>query len=454
MAGSLSAPAAPQFSLFCGCPTAIQEFLASAAPNRTTTCDLRVSLQCPAGLNSAAPTRLGSMARIFLKPRKARPFLGRHPWVLDSAIERIEGAPADGAIVDLYTDRAQWLARGIYNGQSRIRVRLYTWNERQALDETFWRYKLETAVRWRRQLYADDPATAVRLVYSEADGMSGLIVDRYGEYLVLQVTALAIAQRLDQIVPHLAELVRPRGMIVRTDREMVRLERLSLADSVAWGEAPEGPVFIVEHGLRYGVDLGAGQKTGFFLDQRDNRRAASTYFDGRKVLDLFCYSGGFALCSAALGGATEVLGIDSSPKAVALARANAELNGLSNVRFDVGDGFKALESFATENRRFGGIVLDPPKFARNRQAVEEALRAYHHLNRLAAELLEPDGILVTCSCSGHVTREDFLHMLADVAQRTGRDIQVLEQRGAAPDHPISASCLESEYLKCFICRVA
>ncbi|MEX2560887.1 MAG: class I SAM-dependent rRNA methyltransferase, partial [Pirellulales bacterium] len=215
----------------------------------------------------------------------------------------------------------------------------------------------------------------------------------------------------------------------------------------------DGPVFISEHGIRYGVDLEAGQKTGFYLDQRDNRKAAAGYVQGRRLLDLFCYSGGFALCGKLLGGAAEVWGIDTSAKAIALAKANAELNGASQVRFDVGDVFQSLESLLSENQRFGAVVLDPPKFARNRQAVDQALRAYHQLNRMAVELLEPDGILVTCSCSGHVSREDFLHLLAGVSQRTGRQIQVLEQRGAAADHPVSATCLETEYLKCFICRV-
>ena len=392
------------------------------------------------------------MSRVILKPRKARPFHGRHPWVLDSAIDRVEGAPADGDVVELISDRKQWVARGVINGQSRIRVRLYTWQEQEALDDAFWRRRLESAIRWRERLFPDQQAAAVRLVSSEADGLSGLVVDRYADYLVVQVTALAIARRLDRLVPMLAELVRPRGILLRSDREMARLEKLATPDEWAWGQAPEGPVFIGEHGVRYGLDLAGGQKTGFFIDQRDNRLAAAGYFRGRRVLDLFCYTGGFALCAAA-HGAGETLGIDSSAKAIALAKANAELNGLAKVRFEAADGFKSLEALAADGRRFGAVVLDPPKFARNRQGVAEALRAYHHLNRQAVGLLEPDGILTTCSCSGHVSREDFLHMLAEVAQRSGRDIQVLEQRGAAADHPTSVSCLESEYLKCFICRV-
>ncbi|MEX0713526.1 MAG: class I SAM-dependent rRNA methyltransferase [Pirellulales bacterium] len=392
------------------------------------------------------------MPQVVLKPRKARPFHGRHPWVLDSAIERVEGGPANGDVVDLVSDRGQWLARGVFNGRSRIRVRLYTWTESENLDEAFWRRRLQTALRWReRWLGADD--AAVRLVYSEADGLSGLVVDRYAGHLVLEVTALAMAARLDAIKPIVADLARPRGIVLRTERGAVKLEGIELLEGTIWGEPPAGPVFISEHGIRYGVDLETGQKTGFYLDQRDNRKAAAGYVQGRRLLDLFCYSGGFALCGKLLGGAAEVWGIDTSAKAIALAKANAELNGASQIRFDVGDAFQSLESLLSENQRFGAVVLDPPKFARNRQAVEQALRAYHQLNRMAVELLEPDGILVTCSCSGHVSREDFLHLLAGVSQRTGRQIQVLEQRGAAADHPVSATCLETEYLKCFICRV-
>ncbi len=213
-------------------------------------------------------------------------------------------------------------------------------------------------------------------------------------------------------------------------------------------------MFIEEHGIRYGVELTGGQKTGFFLDQRENRRAAAAYVRGRRVLDLFCYSGGFSLAAHVLGQARQVLGIDSSERAIALAQANAALNGMDNVAFEEGDCFKRLEQLIAAGERFGLVVLDPPKFARNREAVPEALRAYHHLNRLAVQVLEPSGTLVTCSCSGHVSREDFLFMLADVAQRTDRNIQILDQRGAAPDHPVAATCLESEYLKCCIARVA
>ena len=393
------------------------------------------------------------MTQVILKPRKARPFYGRHPWVLDSAIDRVEGAVADGDVVDLCSDKGKFIARGIFNGRSRIRVRLYTWNVTEALDEAFWRGRVESAVRFREQLGYNDPRGSARLVFSEGDGLSGLIVDRYADFLAVQVTALAMAVRLPQLVPMLAELTHTQGIVIRTERGVSRAEGLELRDGPYWGRLPDGPLLIVDHGLTYELDLSEGQKTGFYLDQRENRVAAAGYFRGRRVLDMFCYSGGFAMAAAALGGAADVLGVDTSQRAVTLAWANAERNGLKNVRFQCGDGFKTLESLIEAGERFGGVVLDPPKFARSRHAVDEALRAYHWLNRLGVTLLEPGGILITCSCSGHVTREDFQEMLMGVAQQTGREIQVLEQRGASPDHPISVACLETEYLKCFICRV-
>ncbi|MGA7702105.1 MAG: class I SAM-dependent rRNA methyltransferase [Thermoguttaceae bacterium] len=410
------------------------------------------------------------MPQVILKPRKARPFYARHPWVLDSAIDRVEGDPADGDVVDLLGDKGKFIARGIFNSRSRIRVRLYTWDADTPLDDAFWRRRIAAALELRSQLGYDDPQGGTRLIFSEGDGLSGLIVDRYADYLAVQVTAQAMAVRLPQIVPMLVEMLHPRGIMLRTERGVSRTEGIELRDG-PWGtvpafasaktglspspcgQPPDGPLLIVDNGLKYEVDLAEGQKTGFYLDQRENRVAAAGYLRDRRVLDMFCYSGGFALAASALGHAREVLGVDTSERAVTLAQANAQRNRLENVRFQQGDGFETLESLLAASERFGGVILDPPKFARSRGAVDEALRAYHWLNRLGVSLLEPGGILVTCSCSGRVTREDFLYMLVGVAQQTRREIQILDQRGASPDHPVSAACLESEYLKCFICRV-
>ena len=394
-----------------------------------------------------------------LKPRKARPFFGRHPWVLDAAIASVSEHPADGDVVDLTTEHGEFIARGILNSRSRIRIRLYTWREDEPLDAAFWKSRIAAAVELRRTLGYLDVDGGCRLINSEADGLSGLIVDRYGRHLVVSLTALAMERRVDELLPLLVDVCGPQSVLVRADDAMAKREGLILPTGAGgdvlktWGDVPTEPIFISEHGVRYGVDLTSGQKTGFYLDQRENRRAAAAYLRGRRVLDVCTYAGGFALAAAKLGGAHDVLGIDSSARAVALARANAELNGLSNVRFEPGDCFKALGTLRSEGRTFDAVVLDPPKFAAGRGQVEEALRAYERLNTSAVNLLEPGGILVTCSCTGSVSREDLLYVLASVGARTKRPVQVLETRGAAPDHPVAASCLETEYLKCFICRV-
>jgi 23S rRNA (cytosine1962-C5)-methyltransferase len=393
-------------------------------------------------------------ATIVLKPKRARPFFGRHPWVLDSAVLRVDGAPADGAVVDLATHDGQFVGRGLWNATSRLRVRLYAFDAATKLDDALWQARIEAAVGLRRTLGLDDPAGAARLVNSEGDDLSGLIVDRYGDYLAVQVTALAMASRLDTICDTLQTLVAPRGILLRgAERGLAKLEGLHLADRLVRGSAPAGPIFVHEHGLRFGVDLAEGQKTGYYLDQRDNRHAAARYARGRRVLDMFCYSGGFSVAAAVTGRAASVLAVDSSAKAATLAKANADLNGAANVVVETADAFEKLDALLAGGERFGMVVLDPPKFARSRASLDDALRAYHRINRAALGLLEPGGILVTCSCSGSVSRDDFLQMLAGVAQRGRRPIQLLECRGAAPDHPVSASCLEGEYLKCVIARV-
>jgi 23S rRNA (cytosine1962-C5)-methyltransferase len=393
-------------------------------------------------------------ATVLLKPKRARPFFGRHPWVLDSAVLRVEGSPADGAVVDLATHDGTFVARGLWNAASRLRVRLYAFDPAVKLDDALWRARLEAAVALRRTLGLDDRAGAARLVNSEGDDLSGLIVDRYGDFLAVQVTALAMAQRLESIADQLVDIVGPRGILLRgAERGLSKLEGLQLPDRVIRGAAPSGPIFVAEHGLKFGVDLTEGQKTGYYLDQRDNRHAAARYARGRRVLDMFCYSGGFAVAAAVAGGARSVLAVDSSAKAAALAKANADLNGAANVTVETADAFEKLDALRAAGERFGMVVLDPPKFARSRAALDDALRAYHRINRVAIDMLEPGGVLVTCSCSGSVSREDFLQMLGGVAQRARRPLQILECRGAAPDHPVSASCLEGEYLKCVIARV-
>ncbi|HMC64076.1 MAG TPA: class I SAM-dependent rRNA methyltransferase [Gemmataceae bacterium] len=391
--------------------------------------------------------------RVILRPRRAQPFYGRHPWVYAGAIAAVEGEPADGDPVDVYSHAGSFIARGLFNSKSKIRVRLYSWAADVPLDRAFFQERLATAIRLRRDILGlDGSGRACRLVFSEADGLSGLTVDRYARWLVVQFTALGLARRREMLADLLVELVQPHGIYLRTERGIGRLEGLELRDGPLWGQMPAGPVIIEENGLRFLVNLGEGQKTGFYLDQRDNRAAVARFAAGRRVLDAFCYTGGFGL-HAARAGAREVLGIDASEPALALARENARLNGLDQVTFIADDVFDQLAALAAAGRRFDLLILDPPKFARARHAVEEALRGYRRLQTLALQLLDPDGILVTCCCSGLISAGMLDDLLAQVAVKERRDVQILEHRGQAADHPVSVACLESSYLKCIISRV-
>lgn len=400
------------------------------------------------------PGPLDSLPKIVLKARRAQPFFSRHPWVFSGAIERAEGSPAPGDEVLLTTDRGEPIARGLFNPNSNIQVRLYGWELDVPLDEAFWSLRLDEAIRLRRdKLRLVAPNAACRLVFSEADGLSGLVVDRYGDWLAVQLTSLALASRRELLVRLLAEKLAPAGIWLRTERGIREAEGLEIADGLLAGAAPSRPIYIEEHGLRYGVDLVEGQKTGFFLDQRDNRREFVRYLTPGRLLDLCCYSGGFAMNALRHGGIREVVAVDISEPALTTARANAELNGLSHpIRFERSDAFKALEALRGAGERFEAVVLDPPKLARHARGVTEALRGYHSLNRLALEVLADDGILVTCSCTGHVAREAFEEMLADAARSARRKLQILETRGAAPDHPVAVSCPETAYLKCYVAR--
>jgi 23S rRNA (cytosine1962-C5)-methyltransferase len=390
--------------------------------------------------------------RVILQPRRARPFYGRHPWVYAGAIAAVEGAPGDGDVVDLLSHTGHFVARGLYNSRSKIRVRLYTWDADVPLDRTFFRKQLENAIHLRRLLGLEGPGQACRLVFSEGDGLSGCTVDRYDRWLALQFTSLGLAQRRSWIVETLVDLLQPVGIYQRTERGIGQLEGLEARDELVWGEAPSGLIEISEGDVRFLVNLAEGQKTGFYLDQRDNRRAVAPLARGRRVLDAFCYTGGFGL-HAARAGAASVLGIDQSGPALQLAQANARLNGLENLTFVQGDVFEEMNILAERGERFGVIVLDPPKFARARHAVEEALRGYRRLQTLALRLLEPHGFLVTCCCSGLISMDMLEELLAQIAAEEKRVVQVLQRRGAAPDHPVSVSCLESHYLKCLIAHV-
>jgi 23S rRNA (cytosine1962-C5)-methyltransferase len=395
---------------------------------------------------------MSKLARVFLRPRRARPFFARHPWVFDSSIERVAGQPEPGDAVEVVTSEGQFVATGLYNPTSTIRVRLYRWGD-GPLDEAFWSKSLTQAERLRTGILGlGVDRSAYRLVSSEGDGLSGLTVDRYDRWLVAQFSSLALYARRELIVRLLIELTGVEGIIARTERGIAQKEGLKAGEQVTIGSIPGDPVEIVENELTFRVDLRSGQKTGFYLDQRVNRREVAGYCRGKRVLDLFCFSGGFSL-NAARAGAVRALGVDSSAPAIELARQHAILNRIDTAEFQTGDVLEVLERLRSDGQRFDMVICDPPKYAKQAKDVEHALKGYLRLNMAALDVLEPDGILVTCSCSGLIGRELFADLIGTVAEQSARPIQILDQRGQAPDHPISASCLETEYLKCLICRV-
>ncbi len=394
-----------------------------------------------------------TLPSLSVKPSRQFPFLARHPWVHIGSLADDGANLRVGELVDLRGPDGAWIARGLVNPNSRLRLRLYSWDREETIDERFITTRIDRAIARRRFTGPMDPEAAERLVFSESDGLSGLVVDRYSGYLSVQITAGAMNTFRDCILSHLTDVLSPIGICLRIDEKTASHEGMEETDTWIAGTAPEGPVLFRQNGLSWSVDLLAGQKTGTYLDQRTNHAAAATYLKGRRVLDVCCYAGGFGLVAAA-AGASEVVGIDGSEKALEQAAANALRNEISNMRFIKADCFEYLEKAAAEGEKYDCVVLDPPRFAGSRHQIESALRAYQRLNSSAVDLLPQGGLLVTCSCSGRVSRSDFLNMLCSVARRRGRSISILETRGASPDHPISASCPETDYLKCMICEVS
>lgn len=393
-----------------------------------------------------------ALPSVVVKKPGRQAVLSGHPWLRTDSVVLGPGLE-DGQAVDIVDQEGNWLARGIFNHASHIKVRVYTRDRSQPLDQSFWTQRIQAAVQLRRQLGLLDSHRACRLVFSESDLLSGLIVDQYADSLVVSLTAKAMAVRIPEIVDGLKSALHDfplNRLIVRTDNNMIKSEGMEAVDQVAVGELPVEPVTIHEDQVQYGVDLRDGQKTGFYLDQQENRQRFARLASGR-VLDICCYSGGFAL-SAASAGCTDVTAVDSSLPVLEMAEANAQRNGLS-VDFVKADCFDYLTHLKQEQQQFDSIVLDPPKFAGRRNDVPAALRAYHRLNRGAMDLLRPGGLLFTCSCSGRVSPDEFRQAVLGASRRAGRSVQVLYYLGPSPDHPVLMSCPETQYLKCLIAKV-
>lgn len=391
------------------------------------------------------------MDTVVLKSGRSTPFVNHHPWLFSGAIAEVKGNPKPGEWIKVIDNKEQFIAYGLFNPHSQIRVRLYTFEEDNPPVDDFFRERIKQAIDLRLNTLRFDflPDNACRLINSEGDNLSGLTVDRYGDYLCLQFTSLALYRYKDQICKALWELVQPKGMILRTEADILAEEGLQLQDGLLEGVEPSEPLVINENGVRFLVNLVTGQKTGFFLDQHSNRILLEQFAKNRTVLDLCTYTGGFAL-HAAKGAAKHITAVDVSAPALLLAHQNAVLNGFSNLDFIKADMFKFLDNCLENDKKIDLIILDPPKLTHTKGSVQNALKGYLQLNSSALKCLNPGGILFTCSCSGRISREDFLFMLHKAAINADKVLRILEIRGAERDHPILSSCPETEYLKCVI----
>ena len=382
------------------------------------------------------------MTRLTLRRGHDRRVRGGHPWIFSNEIAALDGPADPGAAVEIVAADGQRLGTGYYNPHSLIAARILSPHQENIDAAEFFLARLKKALEYRTALCG--AVDTLRLVHGEGDGLPGLVVDRYGDVLSVQLLTAGIDRRRGMLVKALCELLAPRAIVARNDSAARELEGLPRSVEMLYGEPP-GPVPATVNGLHFAVDVTAGQKTGLFLDQRENCRRLDGLVAGREVLDLFCYAGAWSL-HAAQYGASSVTGVDVSAAATERARENACLNGHEErCRFVTEDVFDFLRE--QRGRRFGTVILDPPAFIKSRRHLDEGKKGYLTVNRRALEMVAPGGLLITCSCSHHLDRQDFLALIAQAARQARRSVRLVEMRGQAADHPILPACPETDYLK-------
>jgi 23S rRNA (cytosine1962-C5)-methyltransferase len=389
--------------------------------------------------------------KLILKAGREKSLRRRHPWIFSGAVARVEGAAQAGDTIEVRSSAGEQLALAAYSPHSQIRARVWTWAQ-SAIDPGFFVSRIEQAARAPAAKHVEASGDALRLVHAEADGLPGTIVDRYGDTVVVQLLSAGADRWRDAIAEALKALPGVERVWERSDADVRELEGLQPQRALLKGTPLEGPRVIHEHGLRFKVEIDTGHKTGFYLDQRDNRLLLRALVGGRDVLDCFSYTGGFAL-NALKGGAPSVLAIESSGIALAGARENARLNGLEGVEWVEADVFQRLRTLRDQGRTFDVIVLDPPKFASTAAHADRAARAYKDINLLAFKMLRAGGHLMTYSCSGGVPPDLFQKIVAGAALDARVDARIEAWLHAAPDHPVALNFPESEYLKGLLCRV-
>ncbi|MDD5694784.1 MAG: class I SAM-dependent methyltransferase [Bacteroidales bacterium] len=392
---------------------------------------------------------------LYLKPSREKSLQRRHPWIFSGAVRKIDGVTAPGVTIEIISASGQWLARGALSPSSQIVARVWTFDQNEPVDEAFFYSRIEKAIRLRNGLYGEVLPDACRLVYAESDGLPGVIIDKYADFLVCQFLSAGAEYWKDTIVRILGSLITCQGIYERSDAGVRSKEGMELRTGVLTGLEPPDQLHIQLDHLTYPIDVKKGHKTGFYLDQSVNRSVVASWSRNREVLNCFCYTGSFT-AAALKGGAASVTSMDTSAEALRMALLTLEINQLdpSKATFIEDDVFSGLRRFRDEGRSFDLIILDPPKFAESRNQLEKASRGYKDINLLAFKLLKPGGILITFSCSGLVTRELFGKIVADAALDAGRDACILQWLTQAPDHPVTLHFPEGMYLKGMVMKIS
>jgi len=392
------------------------------------------------------------VSSVFLK-KSADSFIKRkHPWIFSGAIEKVEGNPANGETIQIFSSNKTLVGVGSYSPSSQIRVRVWSFNPEEKIDKDFFRKKFLAASQFRKRIVDTSQTNAYRIINSENDGLPGLIVDRYADYLICQFLSSGSDFHKKIITETLDEVFNPIGIYERSDVEIRIKEGLEPTKGTLSGKEPDDLIQILENGLKFSVDVKNGHKTGFYLDQRDNRKHVSEFSRGKNVLNCFSYTGGFSVYALS-SGAKNLTQIEASESALDLSTKNIELNNPDDSKIEniSGDVFEVLRKFRDERRTFDLIILDPPKFAESESQIQKASRGYKDINLLAIKLLNPGGILFTFSCSGHISQELFQKIVADAALDSGREVKIIKQLTQAADHPVALNFPEGLYLKGLIC---
>lgn len=392
--------------------------------------------------------------RLFLAKGREKSLLRRHPWVFSGAVQRVEGKALSGETIDILDSQGKWLARGAYSPESQIRARVWTFQQDEEINIDFFIRRLQQAQSWRDWVAQRDGLDGYRLIAGESDGLPGITIDRFQNFLVLQLLSAGAEYQRPALLSALQHCYPECSIYDRSDVAVRKKEGLPLAQGPVLGDLPPELLPITEHGMKLLVDIQQGHKTGFYLDQRDSRLAARNFSAGRRVLNCFSYTGAFAV-SALMGDCAQVISVDTSQAALDIAKQNVELNklDLNKAEFVRDDVFQLLRNYRTQGEKFDLIIMDPPKFVENKNQLASACRGYKDINMLALQLLNPGGILLSFSCSGLMPTDLFQKILADAAVDAGRDVQFIEQFRQAADHPVIATYPEGLYLKGFACRV-